>query len=87
MNRIVIQLLRFYQLAISPFLGPSCRYYPSCSNYAIEAVQIHGVIKGSYFAVRRVLRCHPLKSGGLDPVPEKHTCCKPKNTKRGLIND
>jgi len=70
MTKIVISLIRAYQLFISPLFGPSCRFYPSCSQYAVEAVQLHGVFKGSYFAVRRVLRCHPGCEGGLDPVPE-----------------
>jgi len=71
MRKIIIGLIRIYQLFISPILGPSCRYYPSCSQYAIEAVKIHGIFKGSFLAVRRVLRCHPGCEGGLDPVPEK----------------
>lgn len=70
MTKLVISLLRAYQLIISPLLGPSCRYYPSCSQYAIEAMKIHGVFKGSYLAVHRVLRCHPGCKGGYDPVPE-----------------
>jgi len=70
MTKLVICLIRAYQLIISPLLGPSCRYYPSCSQYAIEAMKIHGVFKGSYLAVHRVLRCHPGCKGGYDPVPE-----------------
>ena len=72
MRKIIIGLIRFYQLFISPMFGPSCRFYPSCSQYAIEAIKIHGIFKGSFLAVRRVLRCHPGCDGGLDPVPEKN---------------
>lgn len=71
--RGLIALVRLYQLCISPLLGPHCRYYPSCSNYTIEALQTHGMLKGSWLALRRLLRCHPLASGGVDPVPQhKH---------------
>ena len=70
MTKLVISLLRAYQLLISPLFGPSCRYYPSCSQYAVEAIKIRGVFKGSFLAVRRVLRCHPGCEGGYDPVPE-----------------
>jgi hypothetical protein len=62
-------LIRFYQLAISPWLPPRCRYQPTCSGYAIEALQKHGVIKGSWLAIRRISRCHPLGGSGHDPVP------------------
>jgi putative membrane protein insertion efficiency factor len=67
--RLVLALLRIYQLVISPLLGPRCRFSPSCSSYAIEAVHRHGLAQGSVLAVRRVLRCHPFHAGGLDPVP------------------
>lgn len=62
-------LLRFYQLAISPMMTPSCRFYPSCSNYALEALDVHGAARGSWLALRRVCRCHPWHPGGHDPVP------------------
>ncbi len=65
----LILLIKAYQLIISPLLGPRCRFYPSCSHYAIEALKVHGVIYGSYLALRRVLRCHPYSCGGHDPVP------------------
>ena len=64
-----ILLIRFYQLAISPFLGRSCRFHPSCSEYAVESLQRHGVIKGLWLAGRRVGRCNPWHPGGYDPVP------------------
>ncbi|MDP9398044.1 MAG: membrane protein insertion efficiency factor YidD [Actinomycetota bacterium] len=66
---LVLALLRAYQLLVSPLLGPRCRFYPSCSNYAMTAVSSHGVLRGSYLAGRRLLRCHPWNPGGLDPVP------------------
>ena len=67
--RVLTLLIRFYQLAISPVLPPSCRFYPSCSAYALEAVQVHGALRGSWLAARRLSRCHPFHAGGLDPVP------------------
>ncbi len=71
MKKIILQMIRFYQRYISPMSPPSCRFYPTCSQYAIEAVEEHGAIKGSYLAVRRILKCHPLHKGGFDPVPPK----------------
>jgi hypothetical protein len=61
-------LVRLYQLIASPFPSP-CRYVPTCSSYALEALERHGALKGSWLATRRILRCHPFASGGLDPVP------------------
>ena len=61
--------IRFYQLAVSPVMPAACRYYPSCSNYAIEAIDKYGAMKGGWMAVRRILRCHPFRPGGFDPVP------------------
>ncbi|TWI60617.1 hypothetical protein IP91_05025 [Pseudoduganella lurida] len=66
---VLTWLLRAYQVAISPLMPPSCRFYPSCSNYAIEALRVHGAAKGSWLAARRLCRCHPWNAGGLDPVP------------------
>lgn len=65
----MILLIRFYQYAISPYLGRSCRYTPTCSQYFIEAVKKHGPIKGGYLGTRRILRCHPWGGHGYDPVP------------------
>ncbi|MEH0019670.1 MAG: membrane protein insertion efficiency factor YidD [Desulfobacter sp.] len=62
-------LIRFYQFFISPFLGANCRYVPTCSAYALEAVEKYGSLKGSALALKRVLRCHPFRPGGYDPVP------------------
>ena len=71
MKQFIIKSIKFYQGKISPLFGPKCRYYPTCSQYAIQAVEIHGVLKGSVLAVLRLLRCNPLFPGGYDPVPEK----------------
>lgn len=69
MAKPFIALVRVYQYAISPFLGRSCRFHPSCSEYAVESLQRHGVVKGLLLAIRRVGRCHPWHPGGYDPVP------------------
>ncbi|HWW68582.1 MAG TPA: membrane protein insertion efficiency factor YidD [Duganella sp.] len=71
MTTLLRFLLRAYQLTISPLLGPRCRFYPSCSNYALEALQVHGAAKGGWLAAKRVCRCHPFNDGGFDPVPPK----------------
>ena len=67
--RLLLLPLRFYQRWISPALGPRCRFAPSCSHYAAEALQVHGPLRGSWLATRRLLRCHPWNPGGHDPVP------------------
>lgn len=72
MKYLMIALIRFYQMAISPWLGQRCRFYPSCSSYSIEALQRHGVFRGSLLALARVFKCHPFHPGGLDPVPVKN---------------
>jgi len=64
----LIGLIRCYQLCISPMIPPSCRFIPTCSQYAIDAIGLHGPLRGSYLAARRVLRCHPFTRGGYDPV-------------------
>jgi uncharacterized protein len=66
---LLILGVRAYQVALSPILGGACRYYPSCSHYAIEALERHGARRGGWLAVRRILRCHPFRPGGFDPVP------------------
>jgi hypothetical protein len=70
-RNILTGLIRGYQLAISPWLGPRCRFYPSCSCYAHAAIENHGALRGSWLALRRLLRCHPFNAGGYDPVPDK----------------
>lgn len=69
MKGLLVVLVRGYRLAISPFLGNNCRFHPSCSEYAIEALQKHGGWKGLWLATRRIARCHPWHPGGADPVP------------------
>ncbi len=72
MKKLLIFLIRTYQLTLSPrFSGGACRYTPTCSQYAIEAIGVHGAFKGTLLAIRRVLRCNPLFKGGYDPVPPK----------------
>lgn len=71
MKHIIISIFRFYQKFISPLSPPSCRFYPTCSHYGVEAVQKHGALKGSYLSVRRISKCHPFHAGGIDPVPEE----------------
>ena len=68
-QHLLIGLIRGYQLLLSPFIGNQCRFTPTCSQYAREAVEKHGAIKGSWMAIRRVSRCHPWHPGGHDPVP------------------
>jgi putative membrane protein insertion efficiency factor len=68
---LLIGLLKLYRLLISPLYGQVCRYYPTCSAYALEAVQVHGSIKGSWLALRRLARCHPWAAGGVDKVPAR----------------
>ncbi|WP_435867757.1 membrane protein insertion efficiency factor YidD [Halomonas salifodinae] len=66
---LMIGLVRLYQWGISPLLGPRCRYWPTCSHYTVEALRVHGPLKGGWMALRRILRCHPAAEGGIDPVP------------------
>lgn len=74
MRSLIKAVIQAYRWLISPLLGPSCRFYPSCSAYALEAVDRHGALRGSWLALRRLLRCHPFNRGGYDPVPENHAC-------------
>lgn len=74
MKTLLLLLLRAYQLGLSPFLGQNCRFYPSCSDYARQAIVSHGALHGSLLAGRRLCKCHPWHDGGLDPVPPaKHS--------------
>jgi putative membrane protein insertion efficiency factor len=68
-QKMALLAIRFYQKAISPYFPPSCRFYPTCSAYAYEAVEKYGIFRGSILAARRILRCHPFHPGGYDPVP------------------
>ena len=72
LKKAFIALIRFYQTVISPLKPPTCRFYPTCSHYGLEAVQRFGALKGGYLTIKRILKCHPFHPGGIDPVPEKH---------------
>jgi len=67
---LLTRMIRLYQYLLSPLLGNNCRFYPSCSCYAQQAINDHGTLRGGYLSLRRVLKCHPFHSGGFDPVPE-----------------
>ncbi|RLQ22052.1 membrane protein insertion efficiency factor YidD [Seongchinamella sediminis] len=69
MRRFLITLISCYKVLLSPFLGNNCRFHPSCSSYAQQAIAEHGVLKGSWLAIRRLSKCHPWHEGGIDPVP------------------
>jgi uncharacterized protein len=71
MKKILITLIHFYQIVLSPLKPPSCRFYPTCSHYGIEAIKVHGALKGGLLTIIRILKCHPFHPGGFDPVPEK----------------
>lgn len=74
---LLVLLVRAYQLLVSPLLGPRCRFYPSCSAYAVEALKVHGALRGTWLAVRRVGRCHPWNPGGVDTVPPARDRTRP----------
>lgn len=69
MKHLLILLIRGYRLFLSPYFGTQCRFYPTCSVYALEALEVHGAARGSWLTLRRLLKCHPLHAGGPDPVP------------------
>ncbi|ASI80088.1 membrane protein insertion efficiency factor YidD [Bacillus pacificus] len=71
MKQIFIGIIRFYQKFISPMTPPTCRFYPTCSHYGLEAFQKHGAFKGFWLTCKRILKCHPFHPGGFDPVPDK----------------
>lgn len=70
MRKLLLLPVRFYQYAISPLMASHCRHYPTCSQYAVEAISHHGSLKGVYLSVKRLLRCHPWAEGGYDPIPD-----------------
>jgi uncharacterized protein len=70
-KKLLISFIRFYQIFISPLKPPTCRFYPTCSHYGLEAVKRFGAIKGGWLTIKRILKCHPFHPGGFDPVPEK----------------
>ncbi|MBR3785813.1 MAG: membrane protein insertion efficiency factor YidD [Firmicutes bacterium] len=70
LKKIMIFFIRIYQIFISPLFPPTCRFYPTCSTYCIQALEKHGVVKGSYLGMKRILKCHPGNPGGYDPVPD-----------------
>lgn len=74
MRAIAVFLIRLYQWTVSPLLGPRCRFHPTCSRYALEAITTFGVLRGGWLAVRRIGRCHPWHPGGFDPVPASPAC-------------
>jgi len=78
MRKIISGIIGLYRYLVSPILGPNCRYTPSCSEYSQEAVMRFGVFKGSWIAVKRIVRCHPWGKSGYDPVPEKKSVCNDK---------
>lgn len=71
MKRVLAALIRFYRVAISPMTTPRCRFLPTCSDYALQAIERHGAVAGGWLAIRRVARCHPFNPGGLDEVPDR----------------
>jgi len=71
MRKLLTFLVRFYRLAISPMMAPRCRFLPTCSEYAIEAIERHGALRGGWLALRRILRCHPWGGSGIDNVPPR----------------
>lgn len=75
--RGLVGMIRIYQRYVSPMLGPRCRFYPSCSCYACDALRLHGALRGSWLTTRRLLRCHPFHPGGFDPVPEPQPALGP----------
>ncbi|WP_255856006.1 membrane protein insertion efficiency factor YidD [Marinobacterium rhizophilum] len=80
MRWLLIGPIRVYQLVISPLIGPRCRFYPTCSSYGIEAIQLHGPAKGGWLALKRIAKCHPLHPGGIDLVPQ---CCATTTPEHG----
>ncbi len=87
MKHILIFLIRIYKAGISPYFPPSCRYSPTCSSYAMEAIRLHGSLKGSYLAAKRILSCHPWSEGGYDPVPGSSSGCSHESGESATSNE
>lgn len=87
--RVLIVPIRGYQRFISPMFPPVCRFYPSCSAYAVEALRVHGALRGLWLSTRRISRCHPFTAGGLDPVPPRRgsTATDPTDPRPGADGD
>ena len=83
MRKILIALIKVYRFTLSPFIGQHCRFTPTCSQYATEAIEQYGSLKGSWMAVRRLSKCHPFHTGGWDPVPEN---AGPQNIPQSMTN-
>ncbi|HEX4869321.1 MAG TPA: membrane protein insertion efficiency factor YidD [Moraxellaceae bacterium] len=83
MKILLILPIRFYQVAISPLMAPHCRFHPTCSAYAVEALQRFGAVRGSYLALHRLMRCHPWTAGGFDPVPTEFSLRAPVREGKG----
>lgn len=87
MKKILMLLVRGYQKRISPLFPPSCRYYPTCSNYTMDALDKHGALKGSLMSIARILRCHPFVEGGIDPVPDHFTLKRQRPTSKQNVKE
>ena len=76
MRKLILGLIKLYQYTLSPLLGSNCRFHPTCSAYAVEAIDKYGVVRGGYLSLRRLIKCHPFHSGGFDPVPDSKRLSK-----------
>lgn len=89
LSAVLVGCVRLYQYTLSPLMGPRCRFWPSCSSYAIEAIQVHGPLKGSWMAAKRIVKCHPGHPGGMDPVPggRSEQLCREDDSNEQHSND
>jgi uncharacterized protein len=81
LKQLFLALIKFYRLVISPLKPPTCRFYPTCSEYGLQAIRKYGAIRGGYLTIKRIMKCHPFHPGGIDYVPEKWPPSKQKNKK------